>query len=399
MDINGSADGVRVCMLGRFSMEYKGKDIVFAKGNQQRSLQLLQMLILHKDGGIAKERLMEELYDWTEVGNKNNSLNNLIYRLRKQLLAAGLPGDDYVSVHNGFVVLNDNIPLWVDVEELEETYHRAEAAEDTEQKIACYRRVCELYCGEFLPQSAHESWVIIESVRLKKIYVASVQTLCKLLGERDEIQEMYRFYSQAANLYPFEDWQVGQMEGLMILGRYEEAYSLYKATEKLYMDELGVPPTENMLNCLRTMQKKVMLPEERLEQIQARMVEKQREHAYYCAFPTFVDAYRILLRLTGRDGKSIFLMSCTLQQIQLSKEKKNSERIEAWLREAICRSLRQGDICTRYSKNQFLMLLTGMKQEDRDVIVNRIRKTFGQDGGTEGYELSFALVSGMLDDY
>lgn len=354
---------------------------------------MLLILLLHKEKGITKDQLIEAFYGWSEVGNKNNSLNNLIYRLRKQLLAAGLPEEAYVSIQNGLVVLNPDIPLWVDVLELEQQYRLAKEACDTKQRMDHYRRVCELYRGEFLPQFANERWVIVESVRIKKLYVASVQTLGKLLDEQGESQEMYRLYSHAAELYPFEEWQVGQMTALMQQGRYEDAYSLYKITEKRYMDELGVPPSENMLQCLRKMQTRLILEEERLDQIQDRIKEEKQERAYYCAYPGFVDAYRILCRLTERDGRSIFLMSCTLQQIQIRKEKKNSERIEEWVREVICSSLRQGDICTRYSRNQFLILLTGMKQEDSDIIIRRIRRKFREDSGTEGYELSFALVS------
>ena len=86
-----------VSMLGGFSMTYEEKPISFGKRSQSRFLQLFQQLILHQEG-IAKDKLIEALYEWEDVSNKNNSLNTLIYRLRRQLVSAGLPEEEYVKV-------------------------------------------------------------------------------------------------------------------------------------------------------------------------------------------------------------------------------------------------------------------------------------------------------------
>ena len=117
--------------------------------------------------------------------------------------------------------------------------------------------------------------------------------------------------------------------------------------------------------------------------------------AYYCAYPSFVDTYRVLCRVTERSGQSAFLMSCTLNQISNSREKKNVQSVSEWLRYAICRSLRRGDLCTRYSKNKYLMLLMGMQQEDSQIIINRIRNVFSEKAGTAGYQLEFSLSSAL----
>lgn len=373
-------------------MTYNGKPILFGKGKPNRFLQLFQLLILYQDTGISKERLIELFYGWSDVGNKNNSLNNLIYRLRKQFVAAGFPDEEYVLVQNGMCRWCGCIPMWVDVLELRQNYSKAEAAGRESEQQYYYKQVCELYRGELLPQLADESWVIVESIRLKEMYESSVRKLCKILTDRGEYLEAYRCYSDAASFYPFGEWQIEQQECLMRMERYEEAYSLYKNTVMLYAQELGATRSQNMLEYLQRMRSKLLWQEEPLERIQERFEEKESFGAYYCDCPGFMDVYRVLCRIADRSSWSIFLMSCTVKQIHMEKEKKNNERVTEWLDKSIQTTLRRGDMYTRYSKNQFLILLTGMKQEDAEGIIRRIRRRFGQYAGTEGYELSFAIT-------
>ena len=77
---------LKVCMLGSFSLEYAGKELVLDRNKNSKTTQLFQLLMLHtEDGGISKAAMIEALYGRVEVENKNSSLNNTIFRLRKQL--------------------------------------------------------------------------------------------------------------------------------------------------------------------------------------------------------------------------------------------------------------------------------------------------------------------------
>ena len=52
---------------------------------------------------ISKEKLMADIYKSGEFNNRNNSVNNAVYRLRKMLTDAGVPGDEYIAIENGTV--------------------------------------------------------------------------------------------------------------------------------------------------------------------------------------------------------------------------------------------------------------------------------------------------------
>ena len=84
---------LNVHMLGVFSIEYEDHPLWFERSAVSKTAQLLQMIFYNLDNGISKELLMDALYGRESVENRNGSLNNTIFRLRKQLEAAGLPKD------------------------------------------------------------------------------------------------------------------------------------------------------------------------------------------------------------------------------------------------------------------------------------------------------------------
>lgn len=107
---------LKVRMFGGFSLEFNDKEVVLDRNAVSKTMQLLQLILLHsQDGGISKAALIEALYGRAEVENKNGSLNNTIFRLRKQLQKAGLPESNYIQINAGMCSWDENVPVCVDV--------------------------------------------------------------------------------------------------------------------------------------------------------------------------------------------------------------------------------------------------------------------------------------------
>ena len=172
-------------MFGGYTLTYGGKPITLGRGNLTKSVQLLQLLLLRITNGIAKDELVQALYDWEDVTDANNSLNSMIYRLKNQLVTAGMPKEDYISIKNGICRWIGSMPVEVDTVKFEACVEAAQTASGKEKRELLETAV-NLYRGEFLPQLSNELWVMVESVRLKKLYVSCVHELCDLLEEKQE---------------------------------------------------------------------------------------------------------------------------------------------------------------------------------------------------------------------
>ena len=99
---------------------------------------------------------------------------------------------------------------------------------------------------------------------------------------------------------------------------------------------------------------------------------------YGMILQTFMEGYRYVRRVIERSGQSAYLLLCTMTDgkgVPLEKGERLGKVAEE-LEQAIRNSLRRGDMFTRYSDNQFLMLLLGIRQEDCAIVVERINGYF-----------------------
>lgn len=397
---NENQEELDIRMLGGFTIYYGKQEIALGRSSTAKFIQLLQIVWIHKERGISKEQIMNSLYDRETVTNINNSLNNLIYRMRRQMVQAGLPETLYICNQDGLCVVDESIPVKVDVVEFHNLIKKGDDASGEEEKARFYEQAVKLYRGELLPAISTETWVMMESLQYKRSFEACVKWLGEYWKEQKDYDAMYRLYTQATNIYPFDDWQVQQIDSLICKGEYKEAYRLYGKTIKMYSDELGLPPSSPMLECYQRMSSRLTSCPSELQTIKSELKENNEEGggfgegAYCCSYPSFLDAYRLMSRIMERSGQSVFLMLCTLVDYEgkfiqnPDKLKKRSELLKA----AIQQSLRRGDAYTKYSHSQYLILLVGTRQEDCAVVYRRISRKLKELAGPRA-ELSYNVTS------
>lgn len=389
-----SEQRLEVRMLGGFSVMYAGKEIVIDRNFVSKTTQLLQLFLLHAQDGVSKSSLIDALYGREEVENKNGSLNNTIFRLRKQLKAAGLPESNYICIQGGMCSWDDAIPVWVDVCEFEKLVQEGQE-KSGEERLNAYREAVSVYSGEFLPNMIGEDWVTVENVRCRDLYARCVHALCEdgMLEERYE--EVLKIASAAAAIYPFEDWQLWQIDSLMAMSRYQEAMTVYEKSTQLAFDELGLSPSPEMLRRFRIMGEHVSQTAEVADDIKHRLSEKEKaQGAYYCTFPSFVDIYHVFTRMMERSGISIYIMLCTLKRQNENAKWEESKDREASkkLASAISGSLRKGDFYTRYSYTQYLIMFSEIKLENCKIVSDRIQSNF-EKICTRDYKVDFHVTS------
>lgn len=389
---------LQIQMFGGFSMRYGGEAITMNKVGSSKTVRLLQMLFLSQDGGIAKNELIDNLYGWnekTDTANRNRNLNNLIYRLKGQLVSCGLPEDEYVCVNEGMCCFKTSLFLELDTQKFEELVMAAKRSEG-EQRIALLGRANEMYCGELLPANQPDMWFYQKSNYYKELYVQTVQELEQQYQKNRDYKSRLQLYARAAAIYPFENWQTRQIHCNLEIYRYEEALDIYNSTMELYARELGNPPTAEMQECFEDLE---LMDENHkrdtgdfeswkaMDKIfagrkndikKAIFAEESVKGAYYCTYPSFVDYCRLVARAGERNQFHAVLMFLTLSR----KKKKNpqkqiklSEQMQL-LKKAIGDSLRIGDAFTRYGNRHFILMLIKTEKEACGAIFRRIEMAY-----------------------
>lgn len=331
---------LKVRMFGGFSLEFNDKEVVLDRNAVSKTMQLLQLILLHsQDGGISKAALIEALYGRAEVENKNGSLNNTIFRLRKQLQKAGLPESNYIQINAGMCSWDENVPVSVDVCQFRKLIQNGKKEKREENRIKIWKKAWELYKGELLPDMIGENW--------------------------------------AAEIYPFDNWQVWEIDSLISMSRYKEGLEVYRNTEKRLMDELGIAPSPQLVERFRFMGERASQAAGAIEDIKYRLMEKENvAGAYYCSYPSFVDVYHVFSRMVERTGLSVFIMLCTLNYENREVTEEEEQKMSAMLRESIQESIRKGDFYTKYNSRQYLVMLIEIEQESCQKVSKRINKQF-----------------------
>lgn len=164
------------------------------------------------------------------------------------LIEAGLPEYEYIVKEKGVFYWRSPMKVDLDVARFMELVREGEEEVDETRKMNLWEKACRLYKGELLPMQSGEDWVIMNSVRYKDKYSKILRRLCAYRKEQHEYDTILELTDNAIEIYPFDEWQSLKIDALMGMNRYKEAYQLYDATSKMFFEELGITPSERMMN-------------------------------------------------------------------------------------------------------------------------------------------------------
>ena len=391
---------LQVNMFGGLAITYEGKNVSIGKNKTAKYIQLLEIVWLAGEAGIQKDQLTGILYDREEQSNLSNSFNNLIYQMHKQMDRAGLPELDYVVNKDGIFFTDENVVIDSDVLRFKDNIVKARQQENEADSIPYYKAAFDEYRAEILPELATAEWLIIKSVQLQKMYAESVIALGSYYEERKDFEEMHHVFKKAAELYPDDEWQIGEINALIGMEAFKEAYAVYDETVRYYTDELGVTPSNDLLECYEKMSRQITNVPGKILQIRDGILEHRGavsdndEGAYDCSFPSFIDAYHILSRNMERSGQSVYMMLLNIVDYE-GKKITNQAKLETrakLLQEAISLTLRQGDTYCKYSASQYLLLLVGTNKESCKTVYRRLLNKFKLLAGPRT-ELEYSVVS------
>jgi DNA-binding SARP family transcriptional activator len=398
-DMTERMDEISIEMLGAFSVRYRGNEIVLGRNSTAKFIQLLQLVWLRGEQGISKQQVLRCLYEGDDLSNPNNSFNNLLFQTRKQMVCAGLPHMDYIVKMGKIYIPDPNVPIHVDVLEFREAIAAARRENvNEERKLSFYRKAFDLYQGVLLPELGNKSWVVTDAAKLQDEFSEAVRYVGEAAKRKKDYEEMYHIYEKAARIYPDNDWQASQIEALIFKENFKDALRLYDRTVNRYSDEMGLPPSEKMLENFRRMSQKVVSPVSQIRDIQSSLQEKTMDGGYYCNYPGFIDVYHAMERNMVRSGDSVFLLLCTLVDYagKLIQNRNKLETRSDVLKQCIGKSLHQGDVYTRYSASQYLVLLPGSSMEECDAVSKNISaKLQEMEGNRAGVRYSSVSLANM----
>lgn len=370
--------------LGTVRLTLGGRTISLHTSITGKAFQLFLLLAYTGTKGITRTALQDALYD-RKTTDAANALRINASRLRKLLLQSELPEHNYIVVDKNIYYLTEpeyTGDFQVDVVLLEQLWEKIQKETEIPAKRELLEKACKLYEGEFLPALSGEVWVENLRGRFQEIYFNCVQFLCEILKQQQDYKSLVHVTADAMRLYPTEEWAKLKMDGFVGLQKYKEAMEAYKDAVKDIFSEQGMAVSDQMWERFKSLNQYIENQPRNLENIKEWLCEKERiPGAYCCSYPGFIDCYRMEARAAERKKRHGMLMICTIRDRQgavITEAEKLQEYMDK-LDQCVCVTLRRGDIYTRYSKDQILILVNDLKPEKAVSVENRIIGAFRKE--------------------
>jgi len=385
----------KIQTLGDFSVTYNDNILVSENNRNNKVIHLFQYLLINHGHAVRQDELISRLFlDAEDYENPAHMLKNIVYRLRKYLKECGLPEKEYIFYKKGAYGLSEDIECLLDVELFDDYIKSAREAAGPDEKLGHCLAAIALYDGDFLSKSSDLFWVTPRSLRCQQEFRYCVDLANEILCGKGHYAAMLDILEKALYLYPYEEhFHALRISCLYQAGSIREAVREYDFATTLLFDELGVSPSEEMLELYDTISKTLRLAAESLVEILDELNENIMEKgAYYCNFQVFANIYRIIVRHSERSGRSAFVV---LIDFEGKDEPRNGKKQtdSGALFNAIQMSLRRGDVFARYSPTQFIVLLMDINQENSKKVMGRISDSFYKQ--TKSRRFTWKLASAI----
>ncbi|MDD6072946.1 MAG: BTAD domain-containing putative transcriptional regulator [Clostridium sp.] len=370
------------------------------RGRSIKLLQLLAVLLFYHGRALERSRLLEMLYGEEYDDAAATNFRAVVYRLRKMLPQMGLPEEEYILSQKGTYRWNeDAIKLDIDAERFEQEAKQALVLGDDETAIRALKGAVLNFRGDFLRLFETESWVVEISLHYHRLLEQCMEKLQVLLKKRERHEEIVSICGKLLTVSQEETWYSYQIQAYLDMKKTDMAYRTYEQAVRILVDQLKHPPSQDLMNLFSSLNKRVDKSLETIKEIREMLYDEiESGKAYYCGFPSFIDAYRLAGRLMQRNGQSSFLILCTItdENGNAIENQKKLEKISEQFQETLITSLRSSDLVTRYNMSQYLLLLNGIVREDCSLVTTRIERNFRKKGITGNYYINY-YISSVLD--
>ncbi len=394
---------ITVTTFGNFQAVSENKVLDEKNLRSNMLLRLFMYLILHRDQALSTDILIDALWFDEEVDNPVGALKNLMYRLRKTL-EKSYGANEYILTSRGSYQWNNDIKVIVDYEKFEQLISKAKAESSEDKALVKYEQAIALYNGVFLNALKDCSWIQTLSTYYQSLYLSSVKALADLYVKTKQYEYLDRLVT-AALAFDNADEQLYcyQVEARMRMNKISLALESYDNAKEIIEKELGVRKTailNKVYEELLALSKSTTA--DTINEVHEDISEENPEGVFFCGYPIFREIYHLEARKNARSDDDETLVLLTLEgkssdtkEVAEFRVKQAMQAMEQCIRE----SLRVGDVASKYSESQFILMLQSCNNDYAHLVVNRlISRLHSMNSKYSNVKISFDIRTVSIDN-
>lgn len=371
---------LHIKMLGEFSIQYGPEQIRNSTDRSRKIWLLIGYLIYYRKTTVSPEEMMKLLWG-EEIRSTNpvNALKTMLHRARALLnrLEDGI-GYELIVRRDLTYAWNTEIPITLDIDDFTRLCETAGKTKDDEKRLGYLMEAAGMYQGDFMAKLAANPWVTLIASHFHSLYLEVVAELLPMLEARERWADVADVCRNALAQEPCtEDFCRRLMEALLHLGDKQGAAAAFNEMSDRLLSEMGVLPSDELRALYRTAVHATSSRRLTPSALMQKLEEPAAGGALLCDYDFFRTIYHCIARMVERSGDAVHLALITLVDAEgndLSKRSRNCAMDN--LEEMICLQLRRGDVATRCSASQFVLLLPQANYEDSRMVCRRIEKAF-----------------------
>ena len=385
-----------VSMLGGFTMRHQAGGIEYVLTEQDSTSKrlwiFLQYLAAFSGRPVNQSELIEVIWGDDEASaDPANALKTLLHRARNAMEQLGFPdGKKIIQYRRGLYNWDPEIEIELDTQHFDLLCNQAQEG-DIEAAI----EAIDLYEGDFLPNAAGSPWAVSMRTYYHTQFLKACDSAALALCEGGRYEQAVQICRRATILDPYnENSHLLLMRALSALGSQQAAIQHYSHVADMFMNQLGVSPSEEMMQFYRELTKMEMNVEMDIHVVRDKLEEKNKiSGAYFCEYFTFQNIYQLEARSVQRSGRVVQLAMLTLtdRRGNAMESKQRAVAMEE-LHEAIRGCLRSGDAFTRVSATQYLILLPTANYENGVKVLQRIIDRYENTLAGKGALVQYSLL-------
>lgn len=251
-----------------------------------------------------------------------------------------------------------------------------------------YAEVISLYQGDFDKNNLGGNCALSLSTYYHSLFLTAVKSLLKCYEEKEAFEEMEGLCKKALENDPEDE----EIHGTLVISLIRQnkqklAEEHYKKAIKVLYDTLGVQNSSYMKKIQEELLKmnrcsNMAFIDEICGEMEEREEVEEAEGAYICGYTIFKEIFHLEVRRIERLGIKEYVLLITLAvKPKLIKNNPSAEnfmmkRGMAQLEDILHEALRKGDIATRCSDTQFIILLSICTYEGSIMITQRVMQKF-----------------------
>ena len=372
---------LQVSMLGGLSVARQGKTIGDGSNRMKKVWLLLAYLIYTRGSRSTQDHFVSLIQgaDMNQIDDPASRLKALFYRTRTMLDELGTgAGKQYIIHKNGSYCWNTEEPITVDVEEFDRLCAAAKAA-DKEKQLELYLQALSLYKGDFLPKLSMEPWVMPINAYYHRLYLDAVQQTLTLLEEQGSYQQAADLCLRALRIEPYsEDLCQHLMRCRIATGDQAGARKVYEDMSELLFEHFGVMPSDESRQLYRQANREVNDRSVPVDTVRENLREADAaKGAVFCEYDFFRLLYQVQARAIIRSGEVVHIALLSVHGLGgKALPRRSLDTAMDNLQTLIIQNLRQGDVVTRCSVSQMIVMLPQANYENSCAVCQRIIKAF-----------------------